>query len=82
MSCGVGRRHGSDPVLLWLWCRPAATTPVQPLTWESPCASGAALIQPLAQGLPYAAGAFCKKMQKKKVFFLIILPLSVVYWCI
>ena len=20
MSCGVGRRHGSDWVLLWLWC--------------------------------------------------------------
>ena len=24
VSCGVGCRHGSDPVLLWLWCRPAA----------------------------------------------------------
>ena len=21
VSCGIGRRHGSDPVLLWLWCR-------------------------------------------------------------
>ena len=21
MSCGVGRRCGSDPKLLWLWCR-------------------------------------------------------------
>ena len=21
MSCGVGHRHGSDPALLWLWCR-------------------------------------------------------------
>ena len=20
MSCGVGHRCGSDPVLLWLWC--------------------------------------------------------------
>ena len=19
MSCGVGHRHGSDPMLLWLW---------------------------------------------------------------
>ena len=27
MSCGVGRRHSSDPVWLWLWCRPAATAP-------------------------------------------------------
>ena len=24
MSCGVGHRHGSILVLLWLWCRPAA----------------------------------------------------------
>ena len=22
--CGVGRSHSLDPVLLWLWCRPAA----------------------------------------------------------
>ena len=22
MSCGVDRRRGSDPLLLWLWCRP------------------------------------------------------------
>ena len=21
MSCGIGRRHGSDPTLLWLWHR-------------------------------------------------------------
>ena len=28
LSCGVGRRHGSDPVLLWLWRRPAATAPI------------------------------------------------------
>ena len=24
MSCGVGSRLGSDPVLLWLWHRPMA----------------------------------------------------------
>ena len=23
-SCGVGHRHGSDLVLLWLWCRLAS----------------------------------------------------------
>ena len=38
ISCGVGCRCDSDPVLLWLWRRPAAT----------------ALIQPLAPELPYA----------------------------
>ena len=44
MSCGVGHRHGSDPVLLWLWHRPAAVAPpIGPLAWEPPCAEGAAL---------------------------------------
>ena len=42
-SCGVGHRLGSDPKLLWLWCRPAATTPIRPLAWEPPHAAGAAL---------------------------------------
>ena len=42
MSCGVGRRHGSDPALLWLWPRPAAIAPIQPLAWEPPYAVGAA----------------------------------------
>ena len=36
MSCGVGSRHGSDPALLWLWCRLAATAPIRPLAWEPP----------------------------------------------
>ena len=43
MSCGVGHRHISDPTLLWLWCRPVATAPIQPLAWEPPHAAGAAL---------------------------------------
>ena len=42
VSCGVGCRRGSDPALLWLWCRPVATAPVQPLAWEPPYAAGAA----------------------------------------
>ena len=50
-SFGVGHRCGSDPALLWMWCRPAAAAPVQPLTWEE---------------LPYAAGAALKKKKKKK----------------
>ena len=36
MSCGVGRRHGSDPVLLWLWRRPEGTAPIRPLAREPP----------------------------------------------
>jgi len=43
MSCGVGHRHGLDPGLLWLWCRPAAIASVQPTAWEFPCAMGSAL---------------------------------------
>ena len=27
-------RHGSDPELLWLWCRSAAVSPIWPLAWE------------------------------------------------
>jgi len=29
--------------LLWLWCRLAATAPIQPLAWEPPYAVDAAL---------------------------------------
>ena len=43
MSCGVGYRRGSDPELLWLWYRLAATAPTRPLAWEPPYAPGAAL---------------------------------------
>ena len=42
MSYGVGCRCGSDPTLLWLWGRPAATAPIGPLTWEPPYAVGGA----------------------------------------
>ena len=58
MSCGAGCRRGSDPALLWLWCRPAATAPIGPLAWEPPYAAGAA--QEIAK----------KKDQKKKICFL------------
>ena len=43
MNCGVAHRHGSDPVLLWLWWRPAAVAPIRPLALEPPHATGAAL---------------------------------------
>jgi hypothetical protein len=43
MSCGVSHRLGSDPALLWLWCRLAATAPIRPLTWEPPHAKDTAL---------------------------------------
>ena len=43
LSCGVGRKCGSDPALLWLWHRLVATAPIRPLGWELPYASGVAL---------------------------------------
>ena len=36
-------RCGLDLVLLWLWRRPAATSPIKPLAWEPPYIPGAAL---------------------------------------
>ena len=41
MSCGAGRRGGSDPTLLWLCRRLVATAPTRPLAWEPPYAMGA-----------------------------------------
>ena len=35
--------RGSDPALLWLWCRPVATAPTRPLAWEPPYAAGVTL---------------------------------------
>ena len=43
VSCGVGGRHGSDLLLLWLWCRLAAAALIRPLAWELPYAVGVAL---------------------------------------
>ena len=43
MNCGVGQGHGLEPKLLWLWCMPAAIALKQPLAWEPPHATGAAL---------------------------------------
>ena len=48
--CSVGRRLSSGSPLLWLWCRPAATTPIRPLAWE----------------LPYAVSAALKKQKEKR----------------
>ena len=43
MSCGVGRRRGSDLALLCLWLWPAATALISPLAWDPPYATGAVL---------------------------------------
>ena len=43
VSCGIGRRCGSDLALLWLWCRPVAVALSGPLAWEPPYAAGVVL---------------------------------------
>ena len=43
MTCGMGRRGGSDLALLWLWHRPVATAPIRPIARETPHAVGAVL---------------------------------------
>ena len=48
--------------LLWLWCRPAARAPVQPLAWELPHAMGVALKRQKAK----------TKTKTKKTFQLIL----------
>ena len=53
MSCGLGRRHGSDPEVLWLWYRPAAAASIKSLPWE----------------LPYAMGVALKRQKKKYQLF-------------
>ena len=42
MNCGVGRRGGWDPDLLWLWCRLAAIALIRSLAWEPLYATGVA----------------------------------------
>ena len=60
MGCDVGRRHGLDLVLLWLWRRPEATASIRPLAWEPPYTTGVALKRP-------------KKKKKKKCLKILIL---------
>ena len=43
VSCGVSHRRSPDLALLWLWYRPVAIAPIQPLAWELPYPAGAAL---------------------------------------
>ena len=50
MNWGVDHGLGVDPLLLWLWCRPAAVALIQSLAWD----------------LPYAIGAALKRKRKKK----------------
>ena len=67
MGCGLGFRHSSELVLLWLWQRPAAVVPIRPLAmWEPPYASGTALKKTKRP-----------KKKKKKDYLVEFLPSSI-----
>ena len=52
ISCGIGRRRGSDPGWLWLWCGPAAVALTGPLAGEPPYAPSVALKKEKKKNLP------------------------------
>ena len=64
MSCGIGHRHSLNPVLLWLWCRPAA--PIRALVWELSYAAHAALKRRKKKGGREDAGGGGGGKKKKK----------------
>ena len=66
MSYGVGHRHGSDPSLLWLWCRSAATAPIRPLARELPYAAGVALKKERKEGRERGREGRRKEGRKKE----------------
>ena len=65
MSHGVGRKCTLDPALLCLWCRMAATALIQPLDWEPPYATGAALKKQKQKQNKHQTN---KQKQKAKLF--------------
>ena len=70
MSCDVGCRRGSGPLLLWLWCRLAVVALIRPPTWEPPYASGVALKRSKKKKkLSFSSGRL--KMLPRSVFIFI-----------
>ena len=72
MSCGVGRRCGLDPTLLWLWLRLAATALIQPVAWELPYAMGIALKSKKKKKKKQRVGEFLwqnNKLSEQNFFF-------------
>ena len=68
MSYGVGRKYGSDPMLLWLRCRPAAVAPIQPPAWEPPYNTPVARVWKKKKNLLKQFSNCTKKGLKPKAF--------------
>ena len=66
MSCGVSCRCGSDPALLWLWCRPVVIALIQTLAWELLYAIGTALKNNTKKKQKHKKNTKTGKNKKKK----------------
>ena len=66
----MGRRHGLDPRLLWLWHRLAAAAPMQPLALELLYAADAALIRKIIKNKIRLFEKWGKKSVCKEIFVL------------
>ena len=54
-SCSIGHRHNLDPALLCLWHRLAAAALIQPLAWELPYVTDAAVKKKTTKKLSHSA---------------------------
>ena len=90
MSCGVGRRHSSD--LMLLWHRLATIAPIRPLAWEPPYAVGVALAKKKkvfkafwayfcvwCEGVFYLHWCTCKLSSFRNTIYWRNCPFSIVY---
>ena len=66
LSSGVGRRHSSDLMLLWLWWLTAAA-PIQSLAWEPLYVGGAAFKKKKEKG---------KTNKQKKPSYILLFRIS------
>ena len=69
MSCGIVRRLGSDPGLLWLWLWLAAVVPLRPLAWELPYAAHVALLKKKKKSTPFLLCLKKKVVGKLSLYF-------------
>ena len=86
MNCGVGRRCSSNPLWLWLWCRPAATALIGPLAWEIPYAMGEALkrkkkkTNTLFISTPKTMKDFCQDIRECQITYMLMQKPKRIYW--
>ena len=73
VSCGVSHKHGSDPMLLWLWHRPTPVAWIGPLACEPPYATSEALkkkmkIALVILSIPHSVdNLFCWSVKRKSL---------------